>query len=138
MLFKYLLVLMVGYFMLLISGCEEAPSSSPKSSKLLPDDELRIPFNGVVRNIDPGLTMHEANQIELVEQLFLGLTTLKRGTYEAVPRLAKKWEKNQEGTVYTFWLRQDAKWSNGKPVTAHDVVWTIERNFRIYLKNMAT
>jgi oligopeptide transport system substrate-binding protein len=134
MLFKYLLVLMVGYFMLLISGCEEAPSSSPKSSKLLPDDELRIPFNGVVRNIDPGLTMHEANQIELVEQLFLGLTTLKRGTYEAVPRLAKKWEKNQEGTVYTFWLRQDAKWSNGKPVTAHDVVWTIQRNFRIYLR----
>ena len=130
MLFKYLLVLITGCVLILISGCEDAPSSRTDTLKL-PADELRIPFNGIVKSIDPGWIISEANQVELIEQLFLGLTTLEKETYQIVPRLAEKWEKNEEGTVYTFWIRPDIKWSNGEPVTAHDVVWTIQRNFRI-------
>lgn len=125
---------MTGCYLILISGCEPEPSSSTKNSKPPPDNELRIPFNGVVRSIDPGLTTSEANQVELIEQLFLGLTTLEKETYQVVPRLANKWETNEDGTVYIFSLRQDVKWNQGKPVTAHDVVWTIRRNFRIYLR----
>jgi len=132
MLFKYLLILMAGIFLSLIMGCQEAETTP--DSKLPSKSELRLPFNGVVRNIDPGLEMSEPNQNELVEQLFLGLTTLEKATYQVVPRLANKWVMNEDGTVYTFWLRQDVKWSSGEPVTAHEVVWTIERNFRIYFK----
>lgn len=38
-----------------------------------------------------------------------------------VPGIAEKWEMN--GTDVTFWLREDARWSDGQPITAHDFVF---------------
>jgi len=40
---------------------------------------------------------------------------------QAVPGVAEKWEVTKEGA--TFWLRKNALWSDGKPVTAHDFVF---------------
>jgi len=44
-----------------------------------------------------------------------------------VPGVAKEWLPNEDFTVWTFSLREDAKWSNGDPVTAHDFVYAYER-----------
>lgn len=46
------------------------------------------------------------------------------GTIE--PRLAERWE-NKDNTVWTFHLRPDAKWSDGSPITADDVVFSWRR-----------
>lgn len=46
------------------------------------------------------------------------------GEYE--PRMAESWEVNEESTELTFHLRQDLKWSDGEPVTAEDVVFTMQ------------
>ena len=43
-------------------------------------------------------------------------------------RGATSYEKNEEGTVWMFHLREDAKWSDGSPVTAADYRNTIERS----------
>jgi oligopeptide transport system substrate-binding protein len=40
---------------------------------------------------------------------------------QLVPGVAERWEIRPEGA--TFWLREDARWSDGKPVTAHDFVF---------------
>ena len=40
---------------------------------------------------------------------------------QIVPGVAERWEIRPEGA--TFWLREDARWSDGKPVTAHDFVF---------------
>ena len=40
---------------------------------------------------------------------------------QLVPGVAERWEIRPEGA--TFWLREDAQWSDGKPVTAHDFVF---------------
>ena len=37
------------------------------------------------------------------------------------PAVAERWELREEGA--TFWLREDALWSDGEPVTAHDFVF---------------
>ncbi|MAY55586.1 MAG: hypothetical protein CMQ37_06930 [Gammaproteobacteria bacterium] len=37
---------------------------------------------------------------------------------QLAPGVAERWE--QDGSTVTFWLRDDARWSNGEPVTAHD------------------
>lgn len=37
-----------------------------------------------------------------------------------VPGVAKSFDISEDGRVYTFYLREDARWSNGEPVTAHD------------------
>ncbi|QEX24070.1 peptide ABC transporter substrate-binding protein [Hypericibacter adhaerens] len=44
-----------------------------------------------------------------------------------VPGVAKSWDISDDGTVYTFHLRDDAKWSNGDAVTAADFVYSFQR-----------
>ncbi|HYG60068.1 MAG TPA: ABC transporter substrate-binding protein, partial [Symbiobacteriaceae bacterium] len=41
-------------------------------------------------------------------------------------RLAENYTMNAEQTVFTFNLRKNAKWSDGKPITAHDVAYTFQ------------
>ena len=43
------------------------------------------------------------------------------------PNLAESWEVNEDGTVYTFHLRQDVTWHDGEPFTADDVIFTFDR-----------
>jgi oligopeptide transport system substrate-binding protein len=47
--------------------------------------------------------------------------------YTVVPWLAERYEASPRGDVYTFYLRQGLKWSNGDAVTAHDFVWSYQR-----------
>ncbi|MFY1669627.1 ABC transporter substrate-binding protein [Plantactinospora sp. WMMB334] len=44
--------------------------------------------------------------------------------YRYEPRLAERWEISPDGTTYTFHLRQGLKWSDGKPFTSKDVLFT--------------
>ena len=46
---------------------------------------------------------------------------------EILPSLAESWEISEDGTVYTFSLRQDASFANGDDITADDVVFSIQR-----------
>jgi oligopeptide transport system substrate-binding protein len=62
----------------------------------------------------------------LVVELFSGLVRLSR-ELEIVPDLAESWEISEGGTVYTFTLREDLKFSDGSPITADDFKWSWER-----------
>lgn len=64
------------------------------------------------------------NAIE--NDLYEGLVTLTADGQQA-PGAAESWDVSDDGTVYTFHLRQDAKWSNGEPVTASDWVYSFQR-----------
>jgi len=44
-----------------------------------------------------------------------------------VPEVAERFEMSDDGTRYTFRLRDDVRWHDGTPVTARDFVWTWER-----------
>src|SRR5690606_38948500 len=46
--------------------------------------------------------------------------------YKIYPSLAESWEANEDGTEYTFKLRDDVKWHDGEPFTSADVKFTIE------------
>lgn len=41
--------------------------------------------------------------------------------------IAKSWTMSDDGTTYTFHLRPNLKWSNGEPLTAHDLR-SLEKN----------
>lgn len=58
--------------------------------------------------------------------LFEGLYNLD-GDGNLVPGVAKSYTANSDNTVYTFQLRENAKWSNGEKVTAHDFVYGFQR-----------
>ena len=46
---------------------------------------------------------------------------------EVVPGVAKSWEISEEGTTYTFYLRPEARWSNGDPVLAEHFAFSLRR-----------
>ena len=59
--------------------------------------------------------------------MFLGLTNINNETAEIEPELAESWTVSDDGTVWTFTLRQDAMWSDGNPVTAKDIEYSAKR-----------
>lgn len=75
------------------------------------------------QTIDPALNS-ALDGAEVILHVFEGLTTLDENS-KAKPGIAKSWEISDDGLTITFHLR-DAKWSDGKPVTAGDFAyaWT--------------
>ena len=47
--------------------------------------------------------------------------------YDKLPGVAERWEVSEDGKTYTFFLRADAEWSNGEPVTAEHFVYAWRR-----------
>ena len=63
----------------------------------------------------------------MIIALIEGLVSEDPKTLKPVPGVAEKWEVSEDGLVYTFHLRKNAKWSNGDPVTAQDFVFSYKR-----------
>jgi peptide/nickel transport system substrate-binding protein len=80
---------------------------------------------GQPRYLNPLLAgFNEADQ-DLCSLLFNGLTRLNEYG-EVEPDLASGWEVSADGLSYTFDLRANARWHDGTPVTADDVILTIK------------
>lgn len=58
--------------------------------------------------------------------LYSGLVRLSP-QLQIQPDLAEKWEVSADGTVYTFTLRQGITFQDGRPITAHDIKYSLER-----------
>jgi len=78
------------------------------------------------QDLDPHLVTGVPEH-RLVSALFEGLVDVDPETLEPVPAVAESWTVSSHGTVYTFRLREDARWSNGDPVRAHDFVYAWKR-----------
>ena len=75
--------------------------------------------------LDPHLTGDTYSALYIVE-IFGGLMTINKDL-EVVGDLAESWEMNENGANITFHLRRNATFHDGRPVTASDVKWSIER-----------
>ena len=75
--------------------------------------------------LDPHLTT-DATSAQVIVEVFGGLVTIDKDL-NVVPDLAESWDVSPDGTVYTFRLRRNATFHDGKPVTAEDVRWSLER-----------
>ena len=79
---------------------------------------------GVPESITP-VTARSRAERTLVGLVFSGLVRLGLGTtYQ--PDLASSWSSDETGKTWTFTIRDDAVWHDGEPVTADDVVYTVE------------
>ncbi|WP_053101319.1 peptide ABC transporter substrate-binding protein [Candidatus Rhodobacter oscarellae] len=76
-------------------------------------------------SVDPGV-VEDVSGSEMVRDLFEGLMS-QDADGNLVPGVATHFEANDDNTVYTFTLRDNAKWSNGDPVTAGDFVYAWQR-----------
>ncbi|MGP4062430.1 peptide ABC transporter substrate-binding protein [Halobacillus sp. H74] len=100
---------------------EEESSSADNTSK----QELHLTEGAEIPTMDSSLT------IDAIASQWLGST--KDGLYrlgkdgKTEPGIAKDHKVSEDGLVWTFQLREDAVWSNGDPVTAHDFVYAWQR-----------
>lgn len=117
----------VTAFMLLLGGCfsgetdsKSDSSNGEKSGEEQSDGKKVLNLNN---NEEPG-SLHPGkaqgtHDSWILEHAFEGLTK-KTPEGEIVEGMAKDWEVSDDGITWTFHLRDDVKWSNGDPVTAHD------------------
>lgn len=79
---------------------------------------------GTPQFINPLLAQYNPVDQDLTALIFNGLTRFN-GQGELEPDLAKSWTISDDGLVYVFKLRNDIRWQDNKPLTAADVIFTI-------------
>jgi len=105
------------------SGSGSQESKTPQENKK--PQEFRFTLGSEPPSLDPAL-MTDAQSSIVGNGLFDGLTRLNSDG-EPQAAIAKSWDITDGGKTYTFHLREDAKWSNGDPVTAHDFEYSWKR-----------
>lgn len=76
--------------------------------------------------LDPGLCS-ESEGGTVIHDCFEGLYQYGPTHTQWPPGVAERHDLSPDGKTYTFHLRQNAKWSDGVPVTAHDFEWSWKR-----------
>lgn len=107
---------------LVLASCGNQASSKSKTT----NKTLTVTASQAIATADPNKADDIASQAAIA-QVMKGLyTTNQKG--KIIPAIATKIVKpTNGGKTYTFTLRHNAKWSNGKPVTAADFVYSLQR-----------
>ena len=71
----------------------------------------------------------------IMSSVMEGLVLKDRKSLEPRPGVAESWTISDDGRIYTFKLRDDARWSNGDPHIANDYVWSWWRALQPALGN---
>ncbi len=75
--------------------------------------------------LDPAVVQDAGSAAYLVE-IFSGLVRLDQDL-KVQPDIAESWEESTDGTVFTFKIRRNAAFHDGRPVLAQDVKYSFER-----------
>lgn len=120
------LLLLAGILVLLRPvQASRQPSRWFGSTKVPKDNILRWNNGAEPELVDPGVSVGSPDG-NVCRMLWEGLTVNHPETLEPLPGMAERWEMSGDGLVYTFHLRK-AVWSDGRPVTAGDFVYSWRR-----------
>ena len=102
-----------------------AGDAAPADAASDGDKILNVMVEVEVESLDPQVAT-DGTSFEVIANYTDGLTQMDADG-AAIPAIAESWDVSDDGTVYTFHLREDANWSNGEPVTADDFVFAWQR-----------
>jgi oligopeptide transport system substrate-binding protein len=120
---------------LLLAGCggEQSgarvtaiPIGGTSGTERAADQTLRQGNGAEPQTLDP----HRAEGVSaanILRDLFEGLM-IETPDGAVIPGVAEHWDITEDGRVYTFHLRENARWSNGDPVTAEDFRFGLQRS----------
>ena len=77
-----------------------------------------------ISSLNPLFVTPGSMSSEILELIFSGLVRYDADTGEYLPDLASRYEIRDAAKEYRFWLREDARWHDGMPVTREDVMLT--------------
>lgn len=92
--------------------------------------EFRWSDGGLPKIFDPALAAVPPDT-DVVRAMFEGLTDYDPRSLKPVSGVATRWESSADKREWIFYLRPEARWSNGDPVTAHDFVRSWQRTLRL-------
>ena len=114
------LVVLLG----LLLGCSKS-TEKPNQSGSIPQI-LQLGNGAEPMGLDPQIVTGVPEH-HIISALIEGLVTENKKNLNPEPGTAERWETSEDGLVWKFNLREDAKWSNGDPVTANDFVQSYQR-----------
>ncbi len=109
----------------LLVGTANSEGHIPAGVKLADDQTFTYRILDEFTSVDPQV-VEDVTGAEITRDLFEGLMN-QDADGRLVPGVATGFKVNDDNTVYTFTLRDNAKWSNGDQVTAHDFVYAWRR-----------
>ena len=82
---------------------------------------------GLLQDLDsPNVTAgYLVSSFELWNLQYATLTDKAADDFATIPGLAESWEASDDGLTYTYTLREGLQWSDGEPLTAEDIAYTI-------------
>ncbi|MCL1628945.1 ABC transporter substrate-binding protein [Roseibaca sp. V10] len=106
---------------LLASSALVAPAAAQTPPGVLVVGQIAEP-----QALDPH-AVTAVNDFRILMNIYDGLVRYASGTLEVEPALAEAWEISEDGTVYTFTLREGVSFHDGSAFDAEAVVWNFER-----------
>jgi oligopeptide transport system substrate-binding protein len=116
------IAILMALFVGMVAGCKAKPGTSSSINTTTP---ITACIGAEPLSIDPAINQAVDGATYLVHA-FEGLTKTDKDL-QTVAGVAKSWTKSTNGLVFTFTLRDDAKWSDGKAVVASDFVYAWQR-----------
>jgi oligopeptide transport system substrate-binding protein len=110
--------LLVAFLVAAAAGCLKRETAVERGNR---DQVLHRGMGADPADLDPHVATNIA-EIDLASALFEGLVTEEPVDLQPVPGVASRWELSPDQLTYTFYLRPNARWSDGRPVTAHDFI----------------
>lgn len=127
----------IACVILLLTGCTQQEDNKGTSERDETREQVSVKHGGVYRypllnnpsTLDPAYLQDQFGA-PIVRQVFEGLVQF--GPYLAIlPALAVTWQVENNGRTYRFFLRPDAHFHNGHPVTVEDAIFSIRRLLRV-------
>ena len=117
---------LIALFILVLLACRlgEVLNGDPLTSAGIDRQNALLLSGSQPQTLDPALTRGDAGGP--LGHIFGGLVRFSPDL-EIEPDLAGGWEVSQDGLIYTFYLRPEARFHNGRFVTAQDIIFSWER-----------
>jgi len=100
--------------------------SAPQAASADDPVVFTVGITNEVDSFNPFLGI-EAESFEMWALMYDQLITYSPKDMSPQPGLASHWETSDDGLTWTFTIRDDVKWSDGKPLTSADVAFTLNR-----------
>lgn len=108
---------------LMFAGCGGNGSKMEQAAR---DGILHFGNGSEIQDLDPQ-TVTGVPEHKVIMAVIEGLVSEDPVTLEPEPAVAERWEISEDRKTYTFFLRENARWSNGDPVTAEDFLLSYKR-----------
>jgi oligopeptide transport system substrate-binding protein len=122
------MLLLLASIALAAISCSVGSNSEPFFGKTVPPQRnvFRYVTGDEPESLDPVMSTGQP-EARIYMALFQGLVEYHPKTMEPEAALAERWDNNNDSSEFKFYLRRNARWSNGDPITAQDFVYSYRR-----------